>query len=208
MALLLKYILFGVIVFSILSAPFTSKLASAENSWSADYYCAQSNTAFSGNMYALEGVSRRFDDDVSPVNPRESRTESLHFWIQECSNDDFVCVRIESAKSSVRVVLPKVIEIGADWEFEGTKVRAEFGASRKEPGSVARVINRQTLNGREIESVLVVERGRGVTALNELRFWENPAALKHPQMCMLESEYGYFKDIEFRPLPTPLKLVY
>ena len=170
------------------------------------YYCPESNTYFSINSYEMTGYGRRVDDGVPIPNSQEDRISSIHLRTKDCSDETFFCLSIEKGGVlPLRLMVPKSIKAGQVWKAAEGEVTASVAATQQHFGSVMRLEIKQ--KSQDSSAWLVVEQGRGVVYLSELRYWQDPGALKSYQLCTLESEKGLFPDVFVEPAPSPGTLV-
>jgi hypothetical protein len=177
------------------------------------YYCPRSNTTYVGTHDGVELVSGPylpFARTQSAVAIREEPARRSADT-KNCSTREFLCLRIEpgSGLAAQYLFLPRVIEPGHTYHFDGMDAIAYSTTAEKPPSTQVQVILWQRIDGRETPITLTVEQGRGVIYVDGLEIWNSPALWPpRAELCVLDSEHGVLKNVRVakpakQPEPRP-----
>jgi len=200
-------------VMAAVCSPTFGATRSGQNGIEYKYYCPRSNStyvAIGNHVQIVNGPFLPFPRTQSAVGGREeSARRSAE--TTDCSTSEFFCLRVEPGLglAALHLFLPRVIEPGRSYIFNGMEAVTYFSTSGQPPTSHVQVVLWQRIDSRETPITLTVESNRGVIYSDGLELWDSPAMWPpRPETCVLDSEHGLFNDVRIRipkeqPQPLP-----
>ena len=165
-----------------------------------EYFCPTTNTALVGTSEELSGFAYHpYPRTQAEANALVGEHQYVRLLITSCTNEQRLCLDIRAIQnpSVTRLVLPKRLEVGREYSFEGTRVVSTYTDLRQKAPTKAQVVlwSGTSSLGKPIK--LTVESGRGII------YWEGIdfglASESVPSVCALVTRKGLLAEVAVAP---------